>query len=93
MLQMNDLLATNATLILKRGIAVNGIVVDSTGRPVKGARLAEGYGIHNIDVTSRITTGEDGRFKFENRAKREDDLDVEGVSTRLLPRSCPFSRT
>lgn len=76
LVQMNDLLATNATLTLKRGITVSGIVVDPQGRPVKGAQLAEGYGSY-IDVASKIVTGDDGLFKFENRAKREMVLTVQ----------------
>jgi peroxiredoxin len=71
LLPMESFLATNATLVLKPGIEVRGLVVDAKGQPVAGAQLAEGYGMGNIDILSRITTGPDGRFKLANRARRE----------------------
>jgi hypothetical protein len=84
MLPMSDLLATNATLTLKRGITVRGIVVDPAGRPVKGAQLVEGYGAYNRTVASRIVTGDDGRFKLENRGQREMILTVQAEDARCL---------
>jgi uncharacterized GH25 family protein len=55
----SDLLASRAVLIMKRGLTINGTVVDSRLTPVEGAEVTGG--------DYPVWTPADGRFTFRNR--------------------------
>ncbi len=73
----------NLYVAANAGGIVEGRVVDSTGAPVAGARVAlyERSFITN-DEKQRTVTGPDGRFRFEGNASHAIQLQAEGPGGR-----------
>jgi thiol-disulfide isomerase/thioredoxin len=61
----NDLLNGTAKSELKRGVEVNGKILDEQGRPIAGAAVVAGFANDPvIDFSPRVVTKEDGAFRF-----------------------------
>ncbi len=61
-----ELQASNAVFILKRGMPINGVVLNANGRPVEGAVVSAG--------DYPVWTTADGRFNFNNQPEGEVTL-------------------
>lgn len=66
---------TSAVVTMERGPQVSGIVVDSDGRPVSGARLQpRGVGWRKRPPDPPLVTGSDGSFRFHIGLPPLDEL-------------------
>jgi len=64
-----DLLASAAVVIMKHGLTIKGVVLDSRQKPIEGAEVTAG--------DYPVWTPADGRFSFNNRPAGETVLTVE----------------
>lgn len=65
--EMAALRATNAVMVLKEGVAIRGVVVDESGKPVAGAVVRERAGnTWNMPIFA-TTNDARGRFEFPHR--------------------------
>ncbi|HUR44239.1 MAG TPA: thioredoxin-like domain-containing protein [Candidatus Saccharimonadales bacterium] len=79
-----DLQKTNAVLTLKEGFTVNGVVVDSAGRPLAGARLKERAGGGYYEPPFAFQSGQDGRFELLHRGPAQFLLSAEMQGFAIL---------
>jgi len=72
---LDDLRAERALLVIGRGITIEGAVRDLAGDPIEGAEVRQGYS-WGIGPYGETRTGADGRFKFGNGVQGKLTLTV-----------------
>ena len=76
-----DFLTGRATMRLKAGLAIVGVVTDESGRPVEGARVTQNYEFKLAERS--LLTPADGSFEFRNG--RAGGLTLTVQSANLAP--------
>jgi len=69
-LSITDLRATNAVLLLRDGVNIRGLVVDSQGKPIAGAQVRERVG-RRYGQPFEVITDENGRFELTHRTSAQ----------------------
>ena len=85
LVKMADLRNQKAELIMKKGIAVRGVVEDAAGKPVAGITLTEIDGRKHVRPLAVLTTGSDGHFELPNRDPHQLMLRANGPGFALNP--------
>lgn len=82
-IDLESLLNTNATLVLKPGFTLRGVITDSRGAPVPHAIIQEQIGMDMAFHPIQATNGLDGRFELKDRSYRRGLLKVAAAGYAL----------
>ncbi len=82
---LEDLLSQKAVSVLKRGITMEGTVLDMQGQPIMNARVSQSSNKCS-SVNPRMKTGSDGRFEFKHSRPGETILTIQagGYAPELM---------
>lgn len=73
--------ATNSVLVIKRGVALSGVVEDEMGRPIEGAEVRE---THHY-TRPKLSAKTDGAGRFEFAHTHAGEMTLTASSTNLAP--------
>jgi peroxiredoxin len=82
-LDLTALLAGNARFVLKPGYELQGLVVDSQGRPLPGVLIKTGYGIVNLEHAGEVRSDAAGHFVLHHLNHRQVILTAEAAGCAI----------